>query len=68
MHVANPCTVSRASFPRIHQVGEKETLLPPLLAGKKRYKKTFLYFSYNKKLYCQMNPPLNICFRETNAL
>ena len=39
MHVANPFTVSRASFPGIHQVGEKETLLPPLLAGKKRCQK-----------------------------
>ena len=68
MPVANPFTVSRASFPGIHQVGEKETLLPPILGGTKRYKKTFLYFSYNKIMYCQMTPSLNICFRETNAL
>jgi len=39
MHVANPFPVSRASFPGIHRVGEKETVLPPLLAGKKRDKK-----------------------------
>lgn len=44
MHVANPFTVRRASFPGIHQVGEKETLLPPRLAGKKRYQKNMSLF------------------------